>query len=340
MPTQTTALNKLQEALAKLEQQYKSTYRTPEAIYALMKTIKTFNITITDWNTLIDYINVVGLTLDSLYAIVPEIVMSIGGDVCVNLFSDQNISGTKTFVDKIKVPTPIDYTDATSKEYVDKSITKTQQTAQQYTDDSVQALKDLVNENYAEKTYVNQGLNSKVNRIVSYQGDYLYGVYNGTDKVYEVKKQAVSDSIVQRTGNANIVVPLTPAADDCATSKQYVNNSISSAISRVYKPQGTVTVDILNSLTITKEMNGYVYDISDTGTLTKGSVQVIQGDNVAIIWNEDETDWKWDKLSSIVDLSNYATKKYVNDGLETKADITYVDNAIEQAITNVLTEEF
>ena len=59
MPTQTTALDKLQEALAKLEQQYKSTYRTPEAIYALMKTIKTFNITITDWNTLIDYINVV-----------------------------------------------------------------------------------------------------------------------------------------------------------------------------------------------------------------------------------------------------------------------------------------
>ena len=87
-------------------------------------------------------------------------------------------------------------------------------------------------------------------------------------------------------------------------------------------------------------MNGYVYDISDTGTLTKGSVQVIQGDNVVIIWNEDKTDWKWDKLSGIVDLSNYTTKKYVDDGLETKADITYVDNAIKQAITNVLTKEF
>ena len=87
-------------------------------------------------------------------------------------------------------------------------------------------------------------------------------------------------------------------------------------------------------------MNGYVYDISDTGTLTKGSVQVTQGDNVAIIWNQDETDWKWDKLSSIVDLSNYATKTYVDDGLKTKADITYVDNAIKQAITDVLTKEF
>lgn len=177
--------------------------------------------------------------------------------------------------------------------------------------------------------------------------------------------------------------------------KTYVDNSIASAISRVYKPQGTVTVDILNSLTITKEMNGYVYDISGTGTLTKGSVQVTQGDNVAIIWNEDETDWKWDKLSSIVDLSNYAEKTYVNYELSKKVNRVvshqgdylygvyngadkiyplqkqpgnngivqrtengnivvpltpaandcatskqYVDNAIEQAITNVLTEEF
>lgn len=175
----------------------------------------------------------------------------------------------------------------------------------------------------------------------------------------------------------------------------YVDNSIASAISRVYKPQGTVTVDILNSLTITKEMNGYVYDISGTGTLIKGSVQVTQGDNVAIIWNEDETDWKWDKLSSIVDLSNYAEKTYVNYELSKKVNRVfnyqgdflyghyngnekvyevqkqpgnngivqrtsngnivvpinpadndcatskqYVDNAIQQAITNVLTKEF
>ena len=114
MSIQPTTLNKLQEALAKLEQQYKSTYITPEAIYALMKTIKTFNITINDWNTLIDYVNVVGLTLDSLYAVVPELATS---------------------------------------------ITEAQQNAQQYTDDSVQALKDAVDENYAEKTYVDNQLN-------------------------------------------------------------------------------------------------------------------------------------------------------------------------------------
>lgn len=117
MLTQTT-LNKLQEALAKLEQQYKSTYITPEAIDALMKTIKTFNITINDWNTLIEYIHVAGLTLDSLYAVVPELATSI-------------IEAQQT----------------------------TEQNLKQYTDDSVQALKDLVDENYAQKTYVDNQLN-------------------------------------------------------------------------------------------------------------------------------------------------------------------------------------
>lgn len=119
------------------------------------------------------------------------------------------------------------------------------------------------------------------------------------------------------TNDSNFVI-----SSDLAVfaTKEYVEGSVASAISRVYKPQGTVTVDILNSLTITKEMNGYVYDISGTGTLTKGSVQVIEGDNIAIIWNEDLTDWKWDRLSSIVDLSNYATKTYVLEGLNKKVN--------------------
>lgn len=40
-----------------------------------------------------------------------------------------------------------------------ESIAKTQQDAKQYTDDSVQALKDAVAQNYAEKTYVDNQLN-------------------------------------------------------------------------------------------------------------------------------------------------------------------------------------
>lgn len=103
-----------------------------------------------------------------------------------------------------------------------------------------------------------------------------------------------------------------------------LNNYIDSAISSVYKAQGSATVGDLNSLTVTKEMNGYVYDISDNGILTKGSIQVINGDNVIIIWNEDENDWKWDRLSGIVDLSNYATKTYVDKGLSNKANLNDV----------------
>ena len=81
--------------------------------------------------------------------------------------------------------------------------------------------------------YVNTQLNKKVNRVFNYQGDFLYGHYNGNEKVYEVQKQPGNNGIVQRTGNGNIVVPVTPAANDCATSKQYVDNAIEQAITGV-----------------------------------------------------------------------------------------------------------
>ena len=44
--------------------------------------------------------------------------------------------------------------------------------------------------------------------------------------------------------------------------------------------------------------------------------------------------------TNTITVANIPSKQYVDDGLETKADITYVDNAIQQAITNVLTKEF
>ena len=202
-------------------------------------------------------------------------------------------------------------------------------------------------ENYVEKTYVNNALSNKANLndvydkttsdarylpiypyAITADGKSKATIKNACNKIEypDVTREVIAWSIIQRDNNGRAQIADPDESNDIA-NKYYVDNSIASAISRVYKPQGSVTVGILNSLTITKEMNGYVYDVLDSGTLTKDSVQVTQGDNVTIIWNEDKTDWKWDKLSGIVDLSNYTTKKYV-------------DNAIEQAITGVLTEEF
>lgn len=57
----------LQADLIALDQYYHGTYTTPEAINALRKTLKTFNITIQDWNTLIEYINTLGSTIEAIY---------------------------------------------------------------------------------------------------------------------------------------------------------------------------------------------------------------------------------------------------------------------------------
>lgn len=65
--------SRLSAAVAQLDNVYNSTYSTPEAILALKKTIKTFNITINDWNSLINSIHTTGSTLAGLYQIIPDL---------------------------------------------------------------------------------------------------------------------------------------------------------------------------------------------------------------------------------------------------------------------------
>ena len=103
------------------------------------------------------------------------------------------------------------------------------------------------------------------------------------------------------------ITGLTISVDtDVIATKEYVNSQVSSA----YKFQGTRTISQLNALTVTSSMNGFVYNVSDTGTLNQGSVAVLVGDNVAIVWDESTSTWSWDKLAGTftVDLSNYYTK--------------------------------
>ena len=89
--------------------------------------------------------------------------------------------------------------------------------------------------------------------------------------------------------------------------KSYINTQLTP----VYKFQGTKTVAQLNVLTITADMNGYVYNVSDSGTLSQGSVSVLAGDNVVIFVSDATTTpitWSWDVLAGFVDLSGYLQK--------------------------------
>ena len=82
-------------------------------------------------------------------------------------------------------------------------------------------------------------------------------------------------------------------------TQSYVQTQIA-ALGNVFKYKGTKTVSELNALT--GQQIGDTYNVSDSGTLNAGNVEVIAGDNVA--WNGTA----WDKLAGTIDLSGYLQK--------------------------------
>ena len=88
----------------------------------------------------------------------------------------------------------------------------------------------------------------------------------------------------------------------------------------VYK--GTLTVAQINALDTSTLKTGWFYNVSDSGVLTVGNIEVLQGDNIC--W----TGSGWDKLT--MDLSAYDDKFIaagffeVQDYNENTGEITFV----------------
>ena len=165
----------------------------------------------------------------------------------------------------------------------------------------------------ANKDYVDIEVAKKVNKTST--GKKVYGTdSSGNQTTFDVDYTTGADgNIVRRaSGTSQIMVPLTPTANGHATSKKYVDDSVASAISSVYRYKGSKTVAELNALT--GQEIGDVYNVSDSGTLTDGNVNVVAGDNVA--WAGST----WDKLTSDIDLSVYYTKSETNTLLSAKAN--------------------
>ena len=130
----------------------------------------------------------------------------------------------------------------------------------------------------------------------------------GAQSMHDISASADNNTIALRTAAGTIVVSDPTNPGDAAT-KRYVD----SLIATVYKPQGSATVTQLINLTKTSSMNGYVYNMSNAGTLVDHDgtqMDVLAGDNVVLIWNSG--DWYWDKLAGTVDLSPYARKDASN----------------------------
>lgn len=114
-------------------------------------------------------------------------------------------------------------------------------------------------------------------------------------------------------------------------SNTYTKAEVDSIISSVYKPQGSASTSTLNGLTKSSTMNGYVYNVSNAGTLTNSdstTLSVNVGDNVVFIWNNGS--WYWDDLAGIIDLSGYVLKT------TTIAGVDLQDNITAQELTDAL----
>lgn len=114
------------------------------------------------------------------------------------------------------------------------------------------------------------------------------------------------------------------ATQDWVADEYYDKNDIDSMLSSTYNYIGTKTVAEINALNTSTLHKGDVYNVSDSGTITLGSVAVVAGDNVA--W----TGSAWDKLAGTIDLSDYVPNS------RTIAGIDLQDNVGSQELTDAL----
>ena len=98
-------------------------------------------------------------------------------------------------------------------------------------------------------------------------------------------------------------------------TQNYVDDAIQS-LGTVFNYRGSKTVAEINLLPDSTFVSGDVYNVSDSGTLTKGNVTVVAGDNV--VW--DGTGW--DKLAGTIDLSGYVQKTQTIAGIDLQDNIT------------------
>ena len=125
-----------------------------------------------------------------------------------------------------------------------------------------------------------------------------------------------------------IATAITEAVGGASDALQEQIDDIAEKAGSGYIPKGPASVATLNGLT--GQENGWLYTMTDAGTLTDGSVAVVAGDSVA--W--DATNEVWYKAM------DYATKKELQDIDEKKLNGSLGKNLFNKSTTNVRTNAF
>lgn len=156
------------------------------------------------------------------------------------------------------------------------------------------------------------------------QAEKVYGTDElGAQATYDVDSDLVGDGeIVRRESGTGTIVTGNPTSNTHATTKNYVDTLVRNAISNVYKIKGSATVSQINAMT--NQQVGDVYNVTDSGTIVLGDLQVFTGDN--IVW----TGSAWDKLGAEIDWTAY-DEKFIAAGFfevqpynEETGEITFV----------------
>ncbi|MCR4661679.1 MAG: hypothetical protein K5765_06770 [Clostridia bacterium] len=114
--------------------------------------------------------------------------------------------------------------------------------------------------------------------------------------------------------------------------KSEVTAEIDSRLTGAYVIKGTKTVAEINALDLSTLVIGWVYNVSDSGTINQGGIFVNPGDN--IVWLGSD----WDKLAGTVDFSNFVEKTsdinkvYGTDSYGNQTTVSYGNEASGNAI--------
>ena len=149
----------------------------------------------------------------------------------------------------------------------------------------------------------------------------LFEIGNGT---YETKTDADGKAYIDITSRKNAFevyldghaeLQNQGTTDNSVVIKKYLNDTIASQVSSVYKAKGSIA-NISALAAPSKSYEGFVYNIETEFTTTANFVegagkQFPAGTNVVCI-NTTGTTYKWDVLAGMIDLSTYATKTDLN----------------------------
>lgn len=179
----------------------------------------------------------------------------------------------------------------------------------------------------------------------------VYGTRNNQQIMTEVSDatEAKINTIAMRDNQGHLSTK-TPTLDTHATNKKYVDDTVASQVSSVYKAKGSVA-DLSSLPTPDKAHEGFVYNIENGFTTTdlfvEGAGKTYPAGTNVVIVNTTGAEYKYDVLAGMVDLSSYATKTelsgkvdkvskdhivYANESTDVQKPISYTSSPTQYTI--------